>query len=135
MATALNGAVFPLAPKDAFLISSGPFNGNHLFVILTDPAKNAAVLMVNATTCRNVLHDDSSCLLNVGDHPFINHPSFVLYSKARIVPQQKLRTGIIAREVFHQPPPVSDAVFAMIVAGLNSIHLDPIKMAFFLAHR
>ena len=42
------------------------------------------VLLVNISSVKNNTPIDSTCLLNIGDHPFITKPSFVYYKKAEI---------------------------------------------------
>lgn len=81
-------------PGNTLLINSGPNNENHLFVITNGPAvipayrgygANEKVLMVNASTsyAANQPHDPA-CTLDIGDHPFILHPSFIYYRYARL---------------------------------------------------
>jgi hypothetical protein len=134
MAT-LGPAQFPISQRDAFLVPSGAAGQNHIFFVLTDPSKHDSILMVNATTLRPGAPHDSSCLVGVGDHPFFQQQSYILYAEARIVTQQNLRTQIAAKNVIFRPPPLGPAVFNRLVLGTASPHLAPTKKAFFDAHQ
>lgn len=134
MANPAQPAQFPIAQRDAFLIPSGPGAAQdqcHFFVVLTDPAKNDSVLLVNATTYRGNLPHDASCFLDVGDHPFIRHKSYILYSKPHRATLQRLRTLIASGAVTLRPPPVSHAVFARIEAGTSSNQMTPDDLDFY----
>lgn len=56
--------------------------GTHLWVVVSDPRVDPAnVLIVNMTTDRGI---DPSCILNPGDHPFVNHRTCMRYDMARL---------------------------------------------------
>lgn len=63
----------------SLLVPSSP-SGLHLFVIalgplvLDDYGSVPQVLMVSATTLREGLPHDDACILEAGDHPFIQAP-------------------------------------------------------------
>jgi hypothetical protein len=66
---------------DTFLLTRGTGDVSHLWVILWGPAGSAdAFLAVYLTTLRS--HSDRTCLLSVGDHPFIQHDTAVAYNAA-----------------------------------------------------
>jgi len=125
--------VFPLAQNDAFLVPSG--TGNHIFFLMTDPAKNDEILLLNITTVRAGMPHDSSCYLDVGDHNFITHQSYVSYAHARRVLKSSFRSKIAAKEVVFRPPPLSAATFAMIAAGTASKQMTPEMKNFFDTYR
>lgn len=134
MASPANPGQFPISQRDAFLIPSGPNlteDQFHLFTVLTDPGKSDTVLLVNATTCYADVPDDPSCYLEVGDHNFIRRRSYILYEKSRKVSVVKLRQLIAARTIIFRPPPISQAVFARIVAGVAGSRMSPEHIAFF----
>ena len=55
----------------------------HLWIIISDPAIDPnQVLFVNLTTYDP--REDQTVVLNVGDHPFIQHRTCVSYSRARV---------------------------------------------------
>ncbi len=62
---------------------------NHLHVVCNDPVfygYNAcdSVLTVNITSIHESQPHDPACVLNQGEHPFIQHPSYVYYADAVI---------------------------------------------------
>lgn len=121
---------YPVAQRDCFRIPSGPGNQQHLFVVLTDPAKHDGVLLVNATSCHPGVPDDPSCYLHVGDHPFIRHQSYVLYSKARYILKARLSIEIASQNFIPHSPQINPIVFARVLAGIVSPNMDPNKRAF-----
>lgn len=69
-----------LAKGDSLFLKNPGTGVGHLYFILTEPNKDNRVLLVNITTHR--FGKDETCILNVGDHPFIRHKSVVEYSEA-----------------------------------------------------
>ena len=55
----------------------------HLYFVISDPDPEENVLVVNLTTFNNKPYEDSSCILNKGDHPFIKRSSNIFYYKAQ----------------------------------------------------
>lgn len=62
----------------------------HLWVIISEPAKSDKVLMVNFTS--HAHFKDQSCILDVGDHDFIKHKTCVNYSDPKIVTKKQLES-------------------------------------------
>ncbi len=73
---------------------------SHPWVIISDPAKDAAnVLIVNLTDADK--HHDQSCRLDVADHPaVIAKPSIVAYQWANLTSVAKLREAEAAGGLF-----------------------------------
>jgi hypothetical protein len=87
--------------RATLLIPSGPVGNpdqKHLFILLTDPVPTAnggkEVLLVGVSSVRNGQFHDPACLLYSGDHPFIDHKSYVNYRMARIEEAGKLVNGV-----------------------------------------
>jgi len=56
----------------------------HLWIVITDPIGNPpTVAIVPLRTKRR--HSDTTVVLDVGDHPFIRHPTVVHYSDLQVV--------------------------------------------------
>lgn len=78
------------------LIPSGP-SGFHLHVILCAPClmhgygTKANIMMVGITTIYPGIPHDPACVLNVGDHSFIQHPSFAYYRSMRVDSEEHVR--------------------------------------------
>ena len=117
---------FPVAQRDCFLVPSGPNELRHLFVVLTDPAKHDGILLVNVTSCHPGVPDDPACYLHAGDHRFITHQSYILYSKARFIMKDKLSREVASQSFIPYPPKMDVAVFARVLAGVDSsADIDP----------
>lgn len=67
------------------------FSGAHLWIVISDPAADSdRVVSVNLTTKRILRNEDHTCVLDVGDHPFVRHPTYVNYRGARITSNAEL---------------------------------------------
>ena len=68
----------------------------HLWVLITNPdPRTQEAIMVNVTTQRP--HSDTTTILNVGDHPFIQKPSVIFYADTRTVKYRPHRRGVEER--------------------------------------
>ena len=67
-----------MKPGDSYYIL------DHLWIVVSHPAADGSVAMVNFTTHRPPC--DETCVVNVGEHPFIKHKTIVAYGFARMVP-------------------------------------------------
>lgn len=78
---------------DSFVLPKPGQETEHLWVLITDPDPvTHEAIMVNVTTQRP--HSDTTTILNVGDHPFVQKPSVVFYADARTV-----NTGLLDEAV------------------------------------
>jgi hypothetical protein len=88
-----------LEPGSTFLVPSGP-QGKHLFFLVLGPlilpeyGKSPHVVSVGASTIHQWGHYDPACVLQVGDHPFISHQSYIAYRYARIDPASHIEKMI-----------------------------------------
>jgi hypothetical protein len=120
--------------RASILIPSGPEGDQkhkHLFILLTDPYKNnnmddSWILMVSLSTIRTGVPHDPTCILYVGDHPFIKHESYVFYQKARLENADKILRGIKSGQLIPQDP-IDRSVFARVCKGLQESRLTPPK--------
>ncbi|MFQ2178093.1 hypothetical protein [Aeromonas veronii] len=120
--------------KGTLLIPSG--GTDHLFFICNDPIfypnlAKECFLAVNISTIKQGIEHDTTCQLNVGDHPFVRHPSFVFYKKAEIwgavTVSQEIAMGNIRPHV-----PCEDPVFTRVLEGFGiSPHVLPRIRAFY----
>ncbi len=77
------------------LIPSGTaFNpdGQHLFVVLTNPCGAGQHLLVSISSVKPNRSYDPTCVLQAGEHPFLDRQSYVFYAKI----QQRPGAGIIS---------------------------------------
>jgi hypothetical protein len=61
---------------------------------------------------------DNTCLLEVGDHPFVRHPSYVFYAGAVIKTATSIQNGFDQGKLKPQPD-LADDVFARVAAGIT----------------
>ena len=110
----------------SFMLPKPGQDAEHLWVLITapDPATHEAI-MVNITTRRP--HSDTTTILNAGDHPFIQKPSLVFYSDARIV-DTRLLDQAIQRGAYRSHAAFSPQVLARIQAGVAASMLTPKKI-------
>lgn len=91
-----------MIPGETFL-DSAPFIPPHLWVVCSNEDADGYCVTFNVSTWRKGV--DESCILNPGDHPFIERKSFIFYQRGRpFCNQEKVqmeRFGVFeAREPF-----------------------------------
>lgn len=79
-----------MKPGDAFLLFDEENLGGppHLHLIIAGPDKQGQCVLVSITTRR--AKSDTMVCLDVGDHPFIKHPSVITYAYSKILTVTKL---------------------------------------------
>lgn len=120
--------------KGTLLMQSGCTD--HLFIICSDPVyypklAKECYLAVNVTSIKPEIEHDPACILDVGDHPFIRHPSYIYYKKADIwglvTTSQSIANGDIN---IHNP--CEDHLFNRVLSGFEiSEFVKPTVMSFF----
>jgi hypothetical protein len=71
-----------MKPGDTFLGGREVHGDDHLWLVINDPsAHGGVVLIVNVSTLRP--NAETTCLVQRGEHPFIQHDSYVRYGSAR----------------------------------------------------
>jgi CTP:molybdopterin cytidylyltransferase MocA len=112
-----------LKKGDTFHAQSPSSTKPHLYVVLTDPDTSGNVVIVNLTSQSRL--KDQSCILAVGDHPFIKHETVVNYADALISNEEAILAGVRGGAVRHDPVPVSAAVLDRIQRGaLDSLQTE-----------
>lgn len=71
----------------------------HLYFIISDPAEDNTVLVVNMTTFYNTGKEDSSCILQEGEHPAIKQKSYITYHNAFAVDISVILTNIAQKQI------------------------------------
>lgn len=107
--------------KGSLFIVSGP--SEHLHIILNDPVDypikgGPTVLLVNFCSFEANGLCDSTCLLNVGDHPFIKHATYVAYEHAALQLAHPLIEAMKANRI-RPHDPVAEHVYQRILDGLK----------------
>lgn len=96
---------------------------NHLHVICTNPFFCAdigamAIIAVNISSIKENVDYDKTCVLHVGDHPFIKHDSYVRYKDATAMKVENILEKISHREITVLEN-LSDEVFERVFAGFE----------------
>lgn len=108
---------------NTLLVPSGPQEGQrHLFALMLDPVvvdgygTKPYVLLACVTSVKNSLPGDDSCLLSEGDHPFIEHDSFVDYRFTRMEQVDHVQARV-QEGVFIEKEPCSPELIKRILQG------------------
>ena len=103
---------------DTFLGGSQVHGEDHLWLIVNDPSAHSGfVLIVNVSTLRP--NAETTCLVQVGDHPFIMHDSYVRYGSARKVKATDLAEAV-KKGLLRPQQPASKDLLAKIRAGAKA---------------
>jgi hypothetical protein len=74
----------PLQCGESFVAAA---RDGHLWIVCSDPASDPVVIF-NLTTYTP--DEESVCVFDVGDHPFVRHKSAIRYWEGKCVPPAKL---------------------------------------------
>lgn len=116
-------------PGHTLLVPSGP-SGLHLFVLTLGPivvpsyGSAPQLALVSATTIRPGVPHDPACELYPGDHPFIQHPSYIAYRYLRLDPAPHVGQ-MVEQSVWTPHTPCSEALLQRILAGVCISKLTP----------
>lgn len=103
---------------DTYMLPKPGQETEHLWVLITNPdPETHEAIMVNITTLRP--HSDTTTILNVGDHPFIQKPSVIFYADARIVDTGLLDAAVL-RGAYRGHATFQAPVIARIQAGVTA---------------
>lgn len=93
----------------------------HLHIVCTDPCGTGLQLIVSVSSWTNNLCD-GSCILEVGDHGWLTHKSWVMYRKTTTEKATTLVNGL-AKGLFKLERSLAPDVFARVCDGiLRSAH-------------
>jgi hypothetical protein len=110
----------PLQCGDTFLLPKSRNQTEHLWIVVAEiDAVTGKAICVSVTTRRP--HSDPTCVLDVGDHPFVSHPSVIFYQDTRqmdLVLVESALTSGIRNFVCTRHASCSDALLERIRKGL-----------------
>ena len=116
----------PLRVGDTFFMANtgGANNpaGAHLMVCIARTPE-AMTVIVPIVSVRE--GSDLSCVLRVGDHPFIKHESCAAYNFARVIPIGAIEADIANGLIVLQAPLSSDVIVRFQVGLVSSDELEP----------
>lgn len=121
--------------KASLFMVTGP--NEHLHVVMNDPVAyplkpdGRTVLLVNFCSYVDPAVNDDTCLLNVGDHDFIHHCTYVDYADAvlKLVEPIERDVGLHIHRIGTN---VSEQVYQRILDGFHVSPRVPIKVSRFL---
>jgi hypothetical protein len=105
---------------DTFLAPTTSAGTEHLWIIITEPDAEGKAVAVSITTQRS--HSETTVTLNIGEHPFIKHPSVISYKHASIVDVKAVLTAMQRRPqqyVFRSHAPCTPELLEKIRAGMT----------------
>ncbi|MEE9259942.1 MAG: hypothetical protein V3U40_02375 [Candidatus Scalindua sediminis] len=91
-------------------------NTFHLYIIIS--IVDTKALLVNVTTKK--ASSDVSCVLQVGDHDFINRESVINYGEAIIAEIDNLKEALRKREIKPKNPVTEDLLIKILKGARNS---------------
>ncbi len=105
----------------------------HLRIVISDPDPDDNVLVVSVNTFDENKRNDTSCILNKGDHEFIKHKSYINYYKSEEynywkINYQEMKGLIIPKEE------ISDILLHDIQEGAKKSRLLPGKFRKFFGY-
>ena len=106
----------------SLLIPSGPENKKHLFALMLDPIQidgygsKLCVLLACVTSVTAGVQVEDACLLEPGDHPFVDHDSYVDYRFTRLESVEHLQ-GRVREGTFIEKEPCSPELITRIIQG------------------
>jgi hypothetical protein len=104
--------------RGTFLLQSGTHaqpNMKHLHIVCSDTCPLGGNLIVPVSTFYDGC--DNTCELDVGDHEFIRHLSFVFYANSKVVLAARI-DDLVAQNQITLKPDVSGEVFQRVLRGI-----------------
>ena len=115
---------------DTFLMEK-PRGIKHLFIVVAKNKSKGHVLLVHVTSSNNRVLYDASCILDVGDHEFIKHKSYVRYSETFWAIEDYIENQIFFG-ICKQKPPLRPEVLKKVLEGVaKSSALPPSYKPYF----
>ena len=120
--------------KGTVLAPSGPVD--HLHIVCSDPIYSAehgceVVLVVNVSSVPATGPYDNSCILDAGEHVFIRHESYLVYSRADLWRCPTISDKVDSGE-YRTHDDVSDSVIQKVMDGFMRSERTPFKVIRFI---
>lgn len=104
-----------MRPGDTYIRAGNHIKTDpHLWIVISDPSKNTSLVTVNVTS--QGIDKDQACVLNAGEHRFIEHESVIMYAGARL-PLESMILEAIRNGMLRKHDQVSNAILGRIQAG------------------
>ncbi len=114
--------------RGTFLLQSGTPTQpemKHLHIVCNDTCPLGGNLIVPVSSFYDGC--DNTCELDVGDHEFIRHLSFVFYARSKVVEAAQI-DALVEQKMITPKPDVSEAVFQRVLHGICASPDTPPKV-------
>lgn len=114
-------------PRNTLLMPSGTFEApdkKHLFIIMTKVCVNGQHLLLSVSSIKTGVKHDATCELEIGCHPFVTKPSFILYAKATQVRSDRL-IKCVEGWLYTPKERLADDVFQRVCVGVDESRFTP----------
>lgn len=97
-----------------------PNTPTHWWIIVSDPQQNSnKIVIVNSTSWKGTGREDSSCILEEGEHPFLKQKSYIIYDGASFVNLIRLKDWKRLNKI-KMLESVSEELLGKILAGAKT---------------
>jgi hypothetical protein len=79
------------------------------------------------TSIKDGKHYDEACVLNAGEHPFIKHPSFLLYRMAETTRATHI-SNLVGKKYYIPKEDFPEDIFGRISAGIRASDDTPLRI-------
>jgi hypothetical protein len=97
---------------------------HHLFFLVTNRCPNGLHLAVSLSSIETGRVHDSTCLLTIGDHPFVTRDSFIVYRMARLLHHEGIKKCVDSK-VYIAKEDCDAAVLKRIADGVTQSPFTP----------
>lgn len=117
---------------DSFLMPTPGHSFDHLWIVISDPkAHNGTFVIANLTS--DALRAGGECVLNVGDHRFINVKCYVNFADAMEIDTQKAACieALVGKKITMHDPLDSQLIEKILGIAKNSKSLPVVLKKYF----
>lgn len=83
------------------------------------------LLLASVTTIRHGIGHDTACVIQPGEHPFVNERSYILYRDVRVVAETHAQKMVAAHVWTPHSVPFSPELLAKVIAGAQTSKFMP----------
>lgn len=105
-----------------------PFNdAPHLFAVMNDQCRNNMCLIIMITSLREGKYHDPACILDIGDHSFIKHRSYLLYRMAEVTRIDRI-SRLVSKNYYIPRDDFLEGTFKRISDGIRLSDDTPLRI-------
>jgi len=119
----------PVVPYPGMAFRHGGHGDHHLYVVLNAPCPDGSCLVAMLRSVKKDRFRDTACILNIGDHRFIRHATWIEY-RALQCPRAAHVTNMIDKRYYDYDPDddFDPGVLADIIDGIEASDHTPDAM-------